>query len=373
MYIYQKPSWPRFTWDNEKVHQALQPVKFQQGRLLGKMENLGFRLQEEALLKTLTDEAIKTSEIEGEVLNRDDVRSSIARHLGMDIAGLLPVSRHAEGIVEVLLDATRHYAKPLTEKRLCHWHATLFPTGMSGMMLVNPGFWRSDSEGPMQVISGSYGRQKVHFQAPPAKKLPKEIKLFLEWFNQPKTNMDLIIKAAIAHLWFVTLHPFDDGNGRITRAITDMVLAQAENQPNRYYSMSTQITKERKAYYEELERAQKGPLDITRWILWFLQCLHQAILKSESLLETVLNKAKFWERHSKNILNKRQVTMLNILFDGFSGNLTSSKWAKMMKCSQDTAARDINNLIEQEILVKSPKGGRSTDFLLKDFPIKSTD
>lgn len=373
MYIYQNPHWPNFTWDSEKVNLALQPVIFQHGRLLGKMEGLGFDLQEEALLKTLTNEVIKTSEIEGEELNPEEVRSSIARHLGMDIAGLLPVDRHVDGIVEMLLDATRNYNKPLTVQRLCHWHAALFPTGMSGMMLVNPGLWRTDNEGPMQVVSGSYGRQKVHFQAPPAKQLPREIMAFLRWFNKPTENVNPLVKSAIAHLWFVTLHPFDDGNGRISRAIADMVLAQSENQPNRYYSMSTQIRKDRKIYYEELEHAQKSTMDITRWLLWFLQCLHKAIVQSESLLETVLSKAKFWEQHSKKTLNKRQICMLNILFDGFRGNLTSSKWAKMMKCSQDTATRDINNLIEQNILIKSPSGGRSTHFLLKDFLINRTE
>jgi Fic family protein len=366
MYLYEKAGWPSFIWDHEKVSQVLHSLTFEQGRLIGKMGTLGFHLQEEAILTALTDEAIKTSEIEGESLDREEVRSSVARHLGIDIGGLLPKDRHVDGIVEILLDATQNYAKPITEKRLLHWHASLFPTGMSGMMLVHSGHWRNDHDGPMQVVSGSYGKQKIHFQAPAAKKLPKEIKLFLDWFNESPTHIDLRIKAAIAHLWFVTLHPFDDGNGRISRAITDMMLAQAENQPNRYYSMSTQIRKERKAYYEILEHTQKGTLDITQWIIWFLETLHSAILQSEILLQTVLNKAKFWEQHSHKGLNKRQIDMLNILFDGFVGNLTSSKWAKMMKCSQDTATRDINYLITHDILIKSNKGGRSTDFLLKD-------
>lgn len=367
MYIYQKPGWPGFTWDHAKVAQTLRELTFDQGRLLGKMDHLGFDLQEEAILTALTDEAIKTSEIEGESLNREEVRSSVARHLGLDIGGLLPKDRHVDGIVEILLDATRNYDKPLNEKRLRHWHASLFPTGMSGMMLVHSGHWRNDHEGPMQVISGSYGRQKIHYQAPPAKQLPKEIKLFLHWFNDPKNtreHMDLRIKAAIAHLWFVTLHPFDDGNGRISRAIADMVLAQAENQPNRYYSMSTQIRKDRKAYYEILEQTQKNGLDITKWIVWFLQTLHSAILQSETLLAKVLHKAKFWEEHAHKGLNTRQIAMLNKLFDGFEGNLTSSKWAKMMKCSQDTASRDINHLISLKILIKSVEGGRSTSFIL---------
>ncbi len=371
MYIYERAGWPDFTWDTEKVSAVLHTLTFEQGRLLGKMGTLGFHLQEEAILTAITNEALKTSEIEGELLNREEVRSSVARHLGMDIGGLLPKDRHVDGIVELLLDATRNYAKPLTEKRLRHWHASLFPTGMSGMMLVHSGHWRNDHEGPMQVISGNYGREKIHFQAPAAKKLPKEIQLFLKWFNDEKNNMDLRIKAAIAHLWFVTLHPFDDGNGRISRAIADMVLAQAENQPNRYYSMSTQIRQDRKTYYEILEHTQKGGLDITKWIIWFLQTLHSAIIQSESLLKTVLGKAKFWEEHSRKDLNHRQIAMLNKLFDGFDGNLTSSKWAKMMKCSQDTASRDINYLINLKILIKSDKSGRSTNFLLKGFESSS--
>ncbi len=278
-----------------------------------------------------------------------------------------------DGIVEMLLDATRNYAKKLTANRLCHWHAALFPSGMSGMMLVNSGVWRSDSGGPMQVVSGSYGRERVHFQAPPATQLPQEIKQFLQWFNQSKTTIDPLIKAAIAHLWFVTLHPFDDGNGRISRAITDMCLARAENQANRFYSMSTQIRKQRKSYYDILEQTQKGSLDIGPWLHWFLNCLQQAIIASDSLLKNVLNKAKFWEQHANKSLNQRQTNMLNLLFDGFKGNLTSSKWAKMLHCSQDTASRDINELIALGILMKSAQGGRSTDYLLKDFPINSVE
>lgn len=373
MYIYQNKERPNFTWDQEVVYQALLPVKFQQGRLLGKMENLAFQLQEQAVLTTLTSDIIKTSEIEGEKLNADEVRSSIARQLGMNIAGLLPTDRHVDGIVEMILDATRQYDRPLTEKRLRHWHAALFPTGLSALMLVNPGVWRSDSEGPMRVVSGSYGREKVHFQAPPAKQLPKEIKHFLKWFNQDQAAMDFIVKAAIAHLWFVTLHPFDDGNGRISRAVADMALAKGENQANRFYSMSTQIRKDRKSYYDELESAQRGRLDITRWIIWFINCLNQAILQADEILKMVLNKAKFWEQHRDKMLNQRQIIMLNHLFDGFKGKLTTTKWSKMIKCSQDTAARDINHLIELDILVKSIEGGRSTSYHLKDFPMNQLD
>lgn len=369
MYMYQRANWPDFTWDTEQINEVLIPLKFAQGHLLGNMESHGFAIQENATLESLTREITKSSEIEGEILDSDEVRSSIARHLGMEVAGLLPSDRQVDGIVEMLLDATRNYEKRLTIKRLCGWHALLFPTGMSGMMLVNPGVFRNDSEGPMQVVSGSYGREKVHFQAPPAKILVAEIKLFLQWFNSTKIKIDPLIKAAIAHLWFVTLHPFDDGNGRIARAVTDMALARAENEANRFYSMSTQIRKERKSYYQILERTQKGCLDISEWLLWFLKCLHKAIEKSETLLETVLDKSKFWEQHAAKSLNERQITMLNILFDGFKGKLTSSKWAKMVKCSQDTANRDIKNLIELDILIKSDEGGRSTSYLLKDFPI----
>ena len=365
-YIYQHSNWPHFTWNQEEIIQVLISAKFQHGRLLGKMENLGFDIQEEAILETLTSEVTKSSEIEGEKLNSEEVRSSIARHLGMDIAGLLPSDRHVDGIVEMMLDATQNYKKPLTKQRLCHWHAALFPTGLSGMMLVNPGMLRNDSEGPMQVVSGQYGKEKIHFQAPPAKQLPQYTKQFVQWFNQPPATIDPFIKAAIVHLWFVTLHPFDDGNGRIARAITDMALAKAENHASRFYSMSTQIRKQRKSYYEILERTQKGTLDITPWLLWFLNCLQEAIIQSESILGNVLNKTNFWKKHSGKSLNKRQIMMINILFGNFKGKLTSSKWAKMMKCSQDTAARDINDLVGQGMLIKSKESGRSTNYLIKD-------
>ncbi len=368
MYIYERQDWPNFTWDQQAIAEALGSVKFQQGRLLGKMDSLGFNLQEQAVLKTLTSDVIKTSEIEGEHLDPDQVRSSIARHLGMDIAGLIPTDRHIDGIVEMLLDATHRYNKALTEQRLCQWHAMLFPSGLSGMMLVNPGVWRSDSGGPMQVVSGRYGKEKVHFQAPPVKQLLSEIKKFLSWFNQ-KNATDLLIKSAVAHLWFVTLHPFDDGNGRIARAIADMLLARAESLTNRYYSMSTQIRKERKTYYAQLEHTQKSDLDISTWIIWFLNCLERSICNAESVIQVVLNKAKFWEQQTGKSFNPRQLLMLNILFDGFKGNLTSTKWAKMTGCSQDTATRDINELISHNILIKSPEGGRSTNYLLKNFPI----
>lgn len=373
MYIYQRDKWPHFTWNTKQINQALVDTRFDQGRLLGKMEGLGFELQTQALLATLTSDIIKTSEIEGEHLNEDEVRSSIARHLGVDIGGLLPSDRHVDGLVEMILDATQHHDQPLTSKRLSGWHELMFPTGMSGLMLVNPGVMRNDAEGPMQVISGSYGREKIHFQAPPAQDLAREMKQFLTWFNQSHPKLDDIIKAGIAHLWFVTIHPFDDGNGRLSRAIADMVLARSEKQKNRFYSMSTQIRRQRKAYYDILERTQKSTLDITPWLLWFISCLHQAILEADSFLGNVLNKATFWEQHAKTQLNTRQIKMLNHLFDGIRGKLSSSKWAKMTKCSQDTATRDINQLITLGILVKSDERGRSTSYWLNGYQINQID
>lgn len=364
MYIYQRSNWPNFTWDDSQLIQALAQVKYEQGQLLGKMNNLGFDIKEQATLQTLTADIVKSSEIEGETLNQEEVRSSVARHLGMDVAGLLPSDRHIDGFVEVLLDATQHYQKPLTEKRILTWHALLFPGSISRLQLINPGMLRRDSEGPMQVVSGSYGREKIHFQAPPAKQLAQDIKQFIAWFNG-KCDSDPLIRAAIAHLWFVTLHPFDDGNGRISRAIGDMALAQAEQSQYRFYSLSTHIRKSRKSYYDILEKTQKGPLNITPWLLWFLDCLQSAIRQSDALLKNTLNKAAFWKKHATTLLNERQVTMLNKLFDDFFGHLTTSKWAKINKCSQDTASRDIQQLVKLDILEKSNAGGRNTHYLLK--------
>lgn len=368
MYIYERLGWPNFTWDTQRIGELLAIVKFNQGLLLGKMSELGFAMRDEAVLQTLTSSIIKTSEIEGEHLDADEVRSSIAKHLGIKIAGQIKTDRSIDGVVEIHLDATQHCDKPLTEERLCGWHAALFPRGFSGIQIINPGHFRIDSEGPMQVVSGGYGREKIHFQAPPANKLSGELQIFLTWFNaKPKFN--LLIKAGIAHLWFVTLHPFDDGNGRIARAIADMVLARSDNQKNRYYSMSTQIRNERKKYYEIVESTQRNNLDITPWLEWFLGCLDRAINQSEIILKNVFNKAAFWKQHAAKSFNQRQIEMLNVLFDGFKGVLTSSKWAKMTKCSQDTAARDIQQLIENNILVRSAEGGRSTHYELKEYPI----
>jgi Fic family protein len=328
------------------------------------MEGMGFSLQAEATLHTLTLDVLKSSEIEGEILNPDQVRSSIARRLGMDIAGLVPADRHVEGVVEMMLDATQHYAEPLTDERLFGWHAALFPTGRRGIFKITVGAWRTNSKNdPMQVVSGPVGRETVHFQAPDAEVLDSEMQKFILWFNSNK-DMDSVIKAGIAHLWFVIIHPFSDGNGRIARAITDMQLARADQSPQRFYSMSTQIRNERNVYYEILEKTQKGGLDITGWLEWFLNCLDRSIIATDETLANVIRKARFWESLKTHSLNDRQRKMLNLLVDGFDGNLTSSKWAKITKTSQDTASRDIQDLIEKGILMKDAAGGRSTSYLL---------
>jgi Fic family protein len=362
-YIHEIDDWPAFRWDEGALAAKLADVRHRQGRLLGRMESLGFDLQNEAMLSTLTQDVVKSSEIEGEVLNVEQVRSSIARRLGMDIGALAPADRDVEGVVEMMLDATGNYKKTLTTERLFDWHASLFPTGRSGMSKIIVGAWRDDSSGAMQVISGAYGRERIHFQAPEAARLNKEMDTFLKWFEEePKT--DPVIKAAVAHLWFVTIHPFEDGNGRIARAITDMALARSENSSQRFYSMSAQIRLERNTYYQMLETTQKSDLDITAWLNWFLDCLGRAIDGAEIILEKVFAKARFWEKHGKLTLNSRQRDMLNRLLDDFKGKLTSSKWAKIEKCSPDTALRDINELIAHGILQKDAGGGRSTGYSL---------
>lgn len=328
------------------------------------MEGLGFQLQTEATLRTLTLDVVKSSEIEGEILNHNQVRSSIARRLGMDIAGLIPADRNVEGVVEMMLDATQNYNQPLSAKRLFDWHAAMFPTGRSGMYEIIVGAWRRNTkDDPMQVVSGPLGRERMHYQAPDSKMIDSLMEGFLKWFNSDM-SMDPVLKAAIAHLWFVTIHPFDDGNGRISRAITDMQLARSDKSSQRFYSMSSQIRQERKAYYDILEKTQRGDLDITEWLVWFIECLDHGLNATEETLAGILVKASFWEKYASTTLNERQVKMLNKLFDEFEGKLTSSKWAKMTKCSQDTAGRDINDLLEKGILVKSQKGGRSTNYLL---------
>jgi Fic family protein len=364
VYIHQLPDWPRFTWDQDLIAPLLAETRLRQGRLLGKMESLGFPLQAEASLQTLTLDVLKSSEIEGELLDAEQVRSSIARRLGMDIAGLVPADRHVEGIVEMMLDATQRYQQTLTDERLFGWHAALFPTGRSGMHKIVVGAWRDNThEDPMQVVFGAIGREKVHFEAPEADRLHTEMNTFIAWFNETG-GMDAVIKAAIAHLWFVTIHPFDDGNGRIARAIADLQLARADGTRQRFYSLSAQIRTERKEYYDILESTQKGSLDITDWLLWFLKCLDKAIVATDETLSGVLQKAKFWEKHAGVNLNERQRVMLNKLLDGFEGKLNTSKWGKMMKVSQDTALRDVQDLVGKHVLKKEDSGGRSTVYTL---------
>lgn len=362
-YIHELPDWPKFRWDHKVLAEPLAAVRHRQGRLIGRMEVLGFDLRSEATLQTMTEEVMKSSEIEGEILDRDQVRSSIARRLGMDIAGLVPADRDVEGVVEMMLDATQNYGKELTDERLFGWHAALFPTGRSGMQRITVGTWRDDKSGPMQVISGPVGRERVHYEAPQAARLAGDMKAFLDWFNG-EAGIDPVLKAGVAHLWFVTIHPFDDGNGRIARAIADMQLARSEKSPQRFYSMSAQIRQERKAYYDVLERTQKGDLEITDWLTWFLACLSRAFDSAEDILAGVLKKARFWERHAGDLFNERQRNMLNRLLDGFEGKLTSSKWAKIERCSPDTALRDITQLIELGVLTKDEGGGRSTSYSL---------
>lgn len=363
-FIHQLDGWPGFRWRDERLVQPLATVRLRQGRFIGRMEALGFALRTEASLQSLTEEVTKSSEIEGEVLDKDQVRSSIARRLGVDIGATVQTDRYIEGVVDMMLDATQQYSQPLTAKRLYAWHAALFPTGHSGMRPITVGAWRNPDSDPMQVVSGPVGRERIHFEAPPAKALPREMKAFLAWFNGKQPSMDDVLKAAVAHLWFVTIHPFEDGNGRIARAIADMALARSENSPQRFYSMSAQIRVERKAYYDILETTQKGDLDITAWLEWFLACLGRAFDGAETILGNVLEKARFWEQHGGESFNERQRKMLNRLFDGFEGKLTSSKWATMSKCSQDTASRDIDDLVKRTILSKDAAGGRSTSYSL---------
>jgi Fic family protein len=326
------------------------------------MENLGFNLKSEANLYMLTLDVLKSSEIEGEMLDSDQVRSSIARKLGLNLAGLKDSDRHVDGVVEMMLDATQHYGEPLSFERLFAWHASLFPTGRSGLHKIEVGKWRMNAEDdPMQVVSGPMGKERVHFEAPEAHRLNAEMSSFVSWFNE-STHDDGLIKAALAHLWFVTIHPFDDGNGRIARAITDMLLARSENSALRFYSMSAQIRKDRKEYYSVLEKTQKESMEITRWVMWFLSCLERALLDTDHSLQNVLNKAKFWEKHSTTVFNPRQINMLNMLFDGFDGKLNTAKWAKITKSSPDTALRDIQDLVKKGALQQDAAGGRSTSY-----------
>lgn len=371
MYIHQLPQWPKFTWDENVLSALLGNVRYLQGRLLGKMEGIGFELQNEASLQTLTEDVLKSSEIEGEILNPDQVRSSIARKLGMEVASLVPSDRNVDGVVEMMLDATQRYRNELSEERLFGWHSALFPTGRSSMYKIIVGNWRdNDKNDPMQVVSGAMGKEKVHYQAPDSDILSSEMKAFLVWFNN-YNKIDPVLKAGIAHLWFVTIHPFDDGNGRIARAITDMQLARADGSAQRFYSMSAQIRLERNKYYEVLEITQKGTVDITEWLYWFLDCFGRALSATDQRLSKVLFKARFWEYLNKATLNDRHKLLLNKLLDGFDGKLNSSKWAKIAKCSQDTAGRDIQALLNQNILIKEEAGGRSTSYVLNEQPGKN--
>ncbi|MES2559553.1 MAG: Fic family protein [Bacteroidota bacterium] len=361
IYIHQQPKWPNFTWRNEEIQVELGKLRNKQGRILGKMQAMGFKLREEALLKTLTLDIQKTSEIEGELLNSDQVRSSLARKLGLHIGGMVRSDRNVDGVVEMMLDATQQYHKPLTKKRLCEWQKHLFPLGKSGNFTVRTGQYRKDETGPMQVISGALGKERVHFEAPPAVMLNEEMATFLKWFNT-NHDVDLVLKAALAHLWFVTLHPFEDGNGRIARALTDMLLARADESTQRFYSMSAQIRLQRNQYYDMLERTQQGKMNVTLWLQWFMQCLMDALLATDQTLDGVLRKGKFWETHATTVFNNRQQQMLNKLLDAFEGNLTSSKWAKLTKSSPDTALRDIQDLVHKKVLRKTEGGGRNTSY-----------
>ncbi|MDL2328345.1 Fic family protein [Desulfosarcina sp. OttesenSCG-928-A07] len=362
-YIHEQLHWPHFHWDIEALAGLLGTVRYKQGLLLGRMGALGFSIQAEAGLETLTEEVVKSSAIEGEKLDSALVRSSLARRLGMDIGGLAPVNRHIDGIVDMMLDATQQYADPLTKSRLVGWHAALFPSGFSGFRKITVGAWRTPDDGVMQVVSGYAGKEKVHFEAPAAERLDKEMAVFTDWFNAP-ADIDPVLKAGIAHLWFVTLHPFGDGNGRIARAIADCALSRADNSPHRFYSMSSRIEQERKAYYDILERTQKGSLDITRWLGWFLGCLERAIDSPEQTLAAVFRKARIWQQAARYPLNARQRSMINRLLDAFAGKLTSGKYAKLEKCSADTALRDIRELVQYGIFRQSDKGGRSTSYEL---------
>jgi Fic family protein len=367
-YIWQASDWPTWRYDLAGLAQPLADVSRAQGVLMGRLADVGMALRDQASLSALTDDVIKTSAIEGEQLNVESVRSSIARRLGVDIGALAPVDRHVEGVVDMVLDATSRSSALLTRDRLFGWHAALFPTGHSGLVRIKVGGWRDDATGPMQVVSGPSGRQRVHFEAPPADRLASETERFIDWANSASSEPPLI-KAALAHLWFVTLHPFDDGNGRIARAIGDLFLARADGSPQRFYSLSAQIQRERQAYYDILERTQKRSLDVTEWLAWFVDTLHRAVDHSHHTLDTVLARTRLWQRWTapgSAPLNERQVKLLHRLLDGFEGKLTSSKWAAIAKCSPDTALRDITELLARGVLRKSEAGGRSTSYELND-------
>ena len=363
-YIWQNPQWPHWKYDLKQLTSLLTQVYQAQGRLMGRLHHVGIHLRDQESLRVFTEDVLKTSEIEGEKLDPDSVRSSIARRLGIDIGALAPSDRHIDGIVDMVLEATQHHRVNLTQERLFAWHAALFPTGYSGLSKILVGTWRDDALGPMQVVSGPISRQKVHFEAPPATDLPQEMEQFLLWFNLNQED-DPIIKAGLAHLWFVTLHPFDDGNGRIARAIGDMALARADGASQRFYSLAAQIGRDRKNYYELLEQTQKGTLEVTQWLSWFLNSMLSAIQAAEVGLSNTLVKTNFWQHWSGTPMNERQIKLLYKMLDGFEGKLTSSKWAIIAKCSPDSALRDISDLLEHGVLVKSESGGRSTSYELQ--------
>ena len=365
--IHEQPRWPQLHWQTDKLAGSLAVVRYKQGRLVGRMQSLGFDLRQEAILETLAQDVHKSSDIEGELLDLEQVRSSVGRRLGMDIGGLRHAEDKVESVVEMMMDATGNYDLFLTVDRLWNWQAALFPTGRNRMRPITVGGWRDDRTGPMQVTSGPIGKERVHFEAPGAERIDNEMEAFLRWFNEP-SDTDGVLRAALAHLWFVTIHPFDDGNGRIARAITDMALARSEDSSQRFYSMSSQIRAERRGYYRILERTQKGTPDISGWMEWFLACLGRAIDGAETTLASVLTKARFWQQIEGVPLNERQRRVLNRLLDGFEGKLTTSKWAKVTKCSQDTALRDITALVSEGILVRSSARGRSTSYSLTTRP-----
>ena len=365
-YIWELPDWPHWRYDLGRLVGPLAGVHRAQGHLLGRMRDLGFGESDRATLSMLTEEVLNTSQIEEELLDPETVRSSIARRLGIDIGALAPTDRHVEGVVEMVLDATGNSGKSLTAERLFAWQAGLFHTGYNSLGKVRTGNWRDDAVGPMQVVSGPEGRRRVHYEAPPAPSLEQEMSDFLSWFNEHE-GIDPVLKSGLAQLWFVTIHPFDDGNGRIARAICDLVLARSEQTAQRFYSFSAQIQRERKDYYDQLERVQKGTLDVTSWLEWFLGCLLRAIQGAEAALAGVLAKSRFWQHRAGTSFNDRQIKLINLLLDGFHGNLTSGKWAKIAKCSPDTALRDITDLIARNVLMKSDAGGRSTHYIMKSF------
>ncbi len=367
MWIHEHSDWPNFTWDTKALSHKLAAIRYHQGHLLGRMEGLGFELKREASLLTLTQDIIKSSAIEGEILNPEEVRTSIARQLGIDMAGLIPASRNVEGIVELMLDATRMFLQPLTKERILSWHAALFPSGYSGMRRITVGQWRSLEVGPMQVVSGPIGREKVHFEAPIADKIEKEIATFLEWFER-KEDLDPILKAGIAHFWFVTIHPLEDGNGRIARAIGDLALARADGVSERFYSLSSQIEWERKHYYAQLERQQRSSPEITGWLQWFLDTVEKAICRADTTLDNILFKGKIWNKVSQNPINTRQHLIINLMLEeNFQGHMNTSKYAKLSKCSHDTALRDIQDLSTRGLLIQNSGKGRSTSYQLLRF------